>query len=96
LQSELTTEQLRDAIASLEAQRAELLALLEPLCSGNTRLVTKERRERVKAEWTKRSRCAARRVRIVKEIWGVISEEMGNVEGCDLGALKVSEYEGWR
>jgi 26S proteasome regulatory subunit (ATPase 3-interacting protein) len=92
LSSELTIEQLTDGITKFEEVKAQLLDRLEPLRSGTAKPVTKEERDVVNTEFKRWNRCADRRRKIVKEIWGVIQDGMGNSDGVNLVSLKVLLY----
>jgi 26S proteasome regulatory subunit (ATPase 3-interacting protein) len=89
LSSELKVDQLRELVAQLESEKAQLTARLEPLRNGTVHAVSEEEREATQsflAYWAKR---ANQRRKIVKEVWTIIAEGMGNAEGVDIGALKV-------
>src|ERR1700760_4154080 len=90
ISSELTIKQLRESIDELETEKRHLLSRLEPLRSGVVRCVSKEEREAVTSSLTYWEKCADRRRKIVKEIWAVIAEGMGNTDEVDLDALKVN------
>jgi 26S proteasome regulatory subunit (ATPase 3-interacting protein) len=88
LSAELSTEQLRESIAGLESERDKIKARLEPLKAGTVQPVSREERDQVVAEVAKWKKLVDRRKKIVKEVWGVIADGMGNAEGVDLVAMK--------
>lgn len=67
--------ELKASVASLDAEKAALVARLEKLKSGSIKPVTAEEREGLKMEHAKWRKCAEARRNIRFELWEVIKGE---------------------
>lgn len=56
------------------------MARLESLKEGKAKKVTKEQREEVEKEWKMAVRVARMRVRIAREMWGYIEDQVQDKE----------------
>jgi 26S proteasome regulatory subunit (ATPase 3-interacting protein) len=87
--------ELRAGVAGLEEERARLAARLAALRGGGGqgegrgRLVTAEECAAARARAGKWEVVARKRRRIVREMWGVVEDWVGQAEGVDLAELKV-------
>ncbi len=70
--SQVPLSELTASIAALEHNKAEMVARLSDLTSGDLKPVSVEKRERIFAEHRMWQRAAAARKRIRGELWGVI------------------------
>lgn len=72
----------------MATERDQIQARLEPLKAGTVKPVSREERDQVVSEVAKWKKVVEKRSRIVKDVWGVIADGMGNAEGVDLRALR--------
>lgn len=69
----LSTEELRASIESLELERTEMLARLDPLRSGSVKPVQPKEKDETEMTWKQWSKKAASRKRMCMEMWGYAS-----------------------
>ncbi|KAK4549081.1 hypothetical protein LTR36_007537 [Oleoguttula mirabilis] len=74
--SQVPLPELRTSVASLEQEKAELVARLAKLKGGNLKPVSLDEREKVNAAHRKWQRAAAARKKIRHELWQVIAGQI--------------------
>ncbi|KAI2475705.1 Tat binding protein 1-interacting [Pyrenophora tritici-repentis] len=79
LNSTLSTADLVTHVHALEQEKTQLETRLDALRKGKAKKISREEREGVEMEWKKWGRVAKARERIVKEMWGVIEEGVGDL-----------------
>ena len=76
--------ELREQVAKMQGEKVEVEGRLGALGSGNVRPVSREERQRVEVEGRMVGRCLEARVRIAREMWGIIAEATPKEEWGDL------------
>lgn len=71
--SQVPLAELKIAVARLANDKAEAVARLDKLRAGGLKPVSLEERERVSREFRKWQKCANARVKIRREMWGMIA-----------------------
>ncbi|EDU49177.1 conserved hypothetical protein [Pyrenophora tritici-repentis Pt-1C-BFP] len=79
LNSTLSTADLVTHVHALEQEKTQLETRLDALRKGKAKKISREEREGVEMEWKKWGKVAKARERIVKEMWGVIEEGVGDL-----------------
>jgi 26S proteasome regulatory subunit (ATPase 3-interacting protein) len=76
LTSTLSTADLRDSVSKLEKEKIEVLSRLEVLRQGDVKPVEVKEKAKVEKEWKVWKRNVEVRKGFVKEMWGMVSEQL--------------------
>lgn len=94
LNSTLSTADLRESVSVMESERVQIIERLTLLRSGIVQPVSKAEKEKVEKDWKMWEKTAGARKRIAKEMWAMVSDQVGGGEKAS--ELKVCALsEGW-
>lgn len=82
-----STSDLQTRIAELEAEKAKMLARLQPLRKGNVKKVSNEEKDELEKEGRKWTGIEQRRKRIARDMWDFVRDSIA--EGTDVGEVWV-------
>lgn len=80
LTSSLSTADLLSSVAALTEEKTAIENRLQGLRKGDVKMLGKGEREKLEGEWKRMRSAAGRRERIVREMWGVIEDSLGERE----------------
>ncbi|OAL46064.1 Tat binding protein 1-interacting [Pyrenochaeta sp. DS3sAY3a] len=80
LTSSLSTADLLSGVAALTEEKTAIEKRHQGLRKGEVKMLGKGEREKLEGEWKRMRSAAGRRERIVREMWGVIEDSLGERE----------------